>query len=161
VPTTAPQRCPPRPPYPQTATLAVPQTSHLDARQPFSTPYLVSYPYSATNPAPERPKTPKKAPILRPIQHRGWRIASSASCKNRPPAPFCPLSGILPLHRHQPRPRTPENRQNRPNFFPLQAPRTETRPPKPNPLPSVPKNQNKRPQRRANSPAGILPLPSH
>ena len=55
----------------------------------------------------------------------------------RPPAPFCPLSGILPLHRHQPRPRTPENRQNRPNFFPLQAPRTETRPPKPNPLPSV------------------------
>ena len=69
---------PPLPSHTQTAKVAVPQTSHLDARQPFSTPSLVSYPYIATNPAPEHPKTAKIALISSLSKHRGQKPSPQA-----------------------------------------------------------------------------------
>jgi len=83
----------PPPSHTQTAKVAVPQTSHLDVRQPFSTPSLVSYPYIATNPSPERPKTAKIAPISSLSKHRGQKHGPRSPI----PLPRCPKTKINAL----------------------------------------------------------------
>ena len=91
----------------------------------------------------------------------------------RPTAILYPLSGILPLHRHHPRPRTPQNPEKSPYSQPYPTPRMENslirqpqKPPAsavlppiwyltPTPSPTPPQNAQKPPK----SPQ-FLPSPS-